>query len=54
LGCRLWDKEKCKTANFRGVIYPVQLLAFAAHNPGVQLEQGMSAEAKCGNDLCHS
>jgi hypothetical protein len=54
-GCRVWDEKKYKTANFRGVMYPltaIQLLAFAAHHPGVRLEQGMSAEAKCGNKLC--
>jgi hypothetical protein len=49
--CRVWDKRS-KSAKFRAVHYPVQLLAFAAHNTGVQLEQGMSVKAKCGNELC--
>jgi hypothetical protein len=52
-GCRLWDKAKQQTVNFRGVIYPsAPLLAFAAHHPEVRLEHGMGVETKCGNELC--
>jgi hypothetical protein len=52
-GCRLWDLGTSKLARFRGVTYSSgQLLAFAAHNPDLQLKRGLGVEAKCGDPLC--
>jgi hypothetical protein len=51
-GCRVWDKQ-FQSVNYRKVHFPSgQLLAFAAHNPGVPLEQGVTVTSKCGDPMC--
>jgi hypothetical protein len=51
-GCRVWDKQ-FQSVQYRKVHFPSgQMLAFAANNPGVPLEQGVTVTSQCGDPMC--
>jgi len=52
-GCKEWCKGKRDYINFRKKRYAFQALAFAAANPDLQLQKGMTVVAwPCENELC--